>query len=147
LGNRKYLLVIALLSVLTVTIASNSFQRVYASPEREACVTTLLQNPEVDNPFNILSDAVICLSLSESDATGAACVGDLAQAKAKSEVMTLEMLDGLVNGAICLAQDGSGTTLRGACVSDLVRLNANPESTIGELVEATSDAVICLARI
>ena len=125
--------------------ASNPFQHVSASPEREACVTTLLQNPEVGD-LNILSDAVICLSLSESDTTGGACVSDLAQAKASSEVMTLVWLDSLINAAFCLAQDGLGTTLRGACVSDLVRLNANPESTIGELLDATSDAVICLAR-
>ena len=83
----------------------------------------------------MLSDAVICLSLSESDTTGGTCdVSDLAQAKVNPEAATIEVLDSLVNAAVCLAQD---TTLRGACVSDLVRLNANPQSTIGELLDAT----------
>jgi hypothetical protein len=140
LGTSKYLLGISLLSVLIVASVSSSFQHVSASPEREACVTTLLRNPEIDNPFPILSDAVICLSLSE----GGNCANDLGQAKTNPEVSTIEMLDSLINGAICLSQ---GDSLRGACVSDLIRLKANPNSLINELLDATSDAVICLARI
>jgi len=42
LGNSKYLLAIVWLSVLIGASVSNSFQRVSASTEREACVTELV---------------------------------------------------------------------------------------------------------
>jgi hypothetical protein len=138
---------ISLLSVLIGASVSSSFRGVSASPEGEACATTLLQNPEMmdTNPFVVLPDAVICLAQSESNS--GECVSDLAQAKVLPEVQTLYMLDTLVNSITCLARGESDTTLSGACIGELVRLNANPKSTLGELIDAASDAVICLARI
>ena len=139
------------LSVLIGTSASSSFQHVSASPEKEACVTALIQAQgdftTFSDPFGTVSDAVICLSQSEPDTTiSGACVSDLAQAKVNPDVGAIYMLDTLADAVICLSQSEPDTTISGACVSDMVRINSNPNSTIEELLNAISEAVICLAR-
>ena len=65
--NSKYLLTIVWLSVLIGASASNSFQRVSATTEREACVTGLVQiqvNPDVDllALVDTILNAVTCLA-------------------------------------------------------------------------------------
>jgi hypothetical protein len=145
LGTSRYLLGVALLSVLIGVSASNSFQHVSASPNKEACVAMLLRNPEPANSFTVLPDAIICLAHGESNS--GPCVSDLAQAYVNPDVGTYYMLDTLANAVICLAQSESNTLVSGACVGELVRLKANPKATMGELLDSASEAVICLARI
>ena len=84
---KMYLLALVWLAVLIGSSASSSFQHISASSEREACVTASLQiqgnlTMMISNGLDTLSDAVICLSLSESDTTvRGTCVTDLDEQK------------------------------------------------------------------
>ncbi|HKG87447.1 MAG TPA: hypothetical protein VKA95_03910 [Nitrososphaeraceae archaeon] len=71
MGNSKYLLGFVWLLVLMGASASNSFQRISASAEREACVTDLVQTRADPNSeatltmaewFSIIDDAIICVA-------------------------------------------------------------------------------------
>ena len=81
--NSKYLLAIVWLSVLIGASASNSFQRVSATTEREACVTGLVQiqgnyDARGINFIDSLSNAIECISLSGLDTIERkACVSEL----------------------------------------------------------------------
>ena len=108
--NSKYLLAIVWLSVLIGASASNSFQRVSASTEREACVTGLVQiqgNPDatVIESLNSISNAVECLSLSESNTTERkACVTEMIRIQVNPDAGVVEMTDTILNAVICLAR-------------------------------------------
>ena len=123
---KMYLLALVWLAVLIGSSVSSSFQHISASSEREACVTALLQiqgnlTMMISNGLDTLSDAVICLSLSESDTTvRGTCVTDLVRAKVVPEIEVVYYFDTLAKAAICLAQSEADTIVRGACVTDLV---------------------------
>jgi hypothetical protein len=151
LGNTKYLLAIAWLSVLIGASTSNPFQGISASPEREACIAELLQIqgtlnelPAVD-VLDTFSNSVICLSQSGSDtAMAEGCISDLAQTRVNPEIPAIEWLNSLSEAIICLSQSEPDATMSEACVSDLVRMQVNPN---GEYSDTLFDAIICLARI
>jgi hypothetical protein len=143
LQNSKYLVGIALLSVLIGTSASSSFQNVSASPNRAACATGL-DNPVFDpGILDTLSDAALCLWRSGPDTTmRETCVTDLVMVKSAPIVQGTVVMDALLDAVQCLAQTDSKTT----CTIDLEQLKG-PDVVVGESINATSKSIICLAQM